>query len=112
MMAYQGYTGEMEWDDEAQIFHGNVANLRSVITFQGRTEAEARQAFRDSIDDYLAWAAEDGFAPEIPAGNELVLHLPPDLVRQAFLSAQKAGVTLDEWAIAALSRNVAPELAS
>ena len=112
MMAYQGYTGQMEWDDEAQIFHGNVANLRSVITFQGRTEAEARQAFRESVDEYLTGAAEDGFEPEIPAGNELVLHVPPDLVRQVFLSAQKAGVTLDEWATAAFSRNVAPELAN
>jgi predicted HicB family RNase H-like nuclease len=32
--------------------------LSDVITFEGVTFAEARQAFRDSIDDYLAFCAE------------------------------------------------------
>ena len=51
MMKYKGYTGHVEFDDEANIFHGN-ARHRDVITFQGTPE-EIKTAFRDSIDDYL-----------------------------------------------------------
>lgn len=96
MLTFKGYTGEMQWNADTQIFHGEVGGLRAVITFQGRNDTQTAQAFRDSVEDYLAWCAEDGTAPETPTRNELVLHVPPDLHRQVALVAQKAGVSLDE----------------
>ena len=53
MMEYKGYIGKVEFDDEAEIFHGEVINTRDVITFQGTTVAEIKQAFHDSVEDYL-----------------------------------------------------------
>jgi len=55
MIQYKGYQGKFEFDDQANIFHGEVINIRDVITFQATTEAELEQAFRDSVDDYLAF---------------------------------------------------------
>lgn len=45
MMQYKGYTGKVEFDDEAEIFHGEVIGLRDVITFQGKTLANSWSAF-------------------------------------------------------------------
>ena len=53
MLNYKGYTGHVEFDDEASIFHGEVLDLRDVVTFQGKSVDELFQAFRDSVDDYL-----------------------------------------------------------
>ena len=36
-MNYKGYTGKFEYDSDADLFHGEVLNLRDVITFQGRS---------------------------------------------------------------------------
>lgn len=58
MMKYKGYVGKVEFDDDADLFHGEIMNTRDVITFQGRTTDELRQAFKDSVDDYLAFCAE------------------------------------------------------
>jgi predicted HicB family RNase H-like nuclease len=55
-----GYHGKVEFDDEAGIFHGDVINTRDVITFQGKSVAELKKAFRDSIEDYLTFCAERG----------------------------------------------------
>ncbi len=73
MMAYKGYTGSVEVDTEADILFGRVVALRDVITFQGETIAEARKAFQDSVDDYLAFCAERGEAPEKPALNPFLI---------------------------------------
>ena len=35
MMEYKGYIARVEFDDEADILHGEVINTRDVITFQG-----------------------------------------------------------------------------
>jgi predicted HicB family RNase H-like nuclease len=60
MMEYKGYFAKIEFDDGANIFHGEVINLRDVITFEGETVKELKQAFQDSIDDYLDLARKEG----------------------------------------------------
>ena len=66
MLEYKGYTGTVEFDDEIGAFQGEVAHLRDVITFEGISVEELRQAFRDSIDDYVEWCAERGKKAEKP----------------------------------------------
>lgn len=60
MMEYKGYIGHVEFDDDAEIFHCEVINTRDVITFQGKTVEEIKQAFRDSVEDYLEYCAKLG----------------------------------------------------
>ena len=69
MMEYRGYVAKVECDDGAGVFHGEVLNLRDVITFEGKTVAELRKAFRDSVDDYLEFCAE---RKEVPRKNQWV----------------------------------------
>ncbi len=66
MMKYKGYEARVQFDDEAGLFHGEVVNLRDVITFQGTSVAELRAAFRDSVDDYLEFCASRGEQPAKP----------------------------------------------
>ncbi len=40
MMQYKGYLAEVEFDDDAIVFHGEAINTRDVITFQGNTVDE------------------------------------------------------------------------
>jgi len=66
MMENKGYLGEVEYDAQAKIFHGDVINTRDVITFQGTTVKEIEKAFKDSVDDYIDWCKEEGAEPEKP----------------------------------------------
>ena len=54
MLNHKG-TGRVEFDDEAGLFHGEVLDLKDVVTFQGRTVEELERAFRGSVEDYLAF---------------------------------------------------------
>jgi predicted HicB family RNase H-like nuclease len=71
MMQYKGYSGKIENDDDAEIFHGEVIGLRDVITFQGKTVDEIKQAFRESVDDYLEFCVQLGQAPEKPLCSQV-----------------------------------------
>lgn len=66
MMNYKGYVGQIEIDEEANVLFGRVLDIRDVITFKGETIAEARQAFYDSIDDYLEFCQEINQEPDKP----------------------------------------------
>jgi predicted HicB family RNase H-like nuclease len=90
MMEYKGYIGKVDFDDGANIFHGEVINTRDVITFQGSAADEVRQAFHDSVADYLAFCQQLGHDPEKPCTGKLILRLPPDLQRRASVAARQA----------------------
>lgn len=71
MMIYKGYSGHVELDDEAGLFHGEVLDTRDVITFQGTSVEELIQAFRDSIDDYLEHCRKRGEEPELAPYSDM-----------------------------------------
>ena len=97
MMEYKGYLGKVEFDDDASIFHGEVAGTRDVITFQGKSVAELKKAFRESVDDYLAFCAKRGEEPDKPFSGQFVARVSPDLHRRASLTANLAGKSLNAW---------------
>jgi predicted HicB family RNase H-like nuclease len=97
MMKYRGYVGRAEFDDEAGTFHGQVVGTRDVITFQGTTVAELRRAFKDSINDYLAFCAERGEQPEKPFSGQFVVRIPAGLHREINNAAAASGKSLNAW---------------
>ena len=64
MIESGGYRAAVKYDDDVCVFHGDVINTRDVITFQGASVAELRQAFRDSVDEYLKVCVERGRDPD------------------------------------------------
>ncbi len=63
-MIHGGYRAAVKYDYGAGVFHGDVIDTRDVITFQGASVAELRQAFRASVDEYLKVCAERGRNPD------------------------------------------------
>ena len=99
MLSYKGYTGHDEFDDEARLFHGEVLDTRDVVTFQGQSVDEIERAFHESVDDYLAFCAERGEAPDKPFSGRLMLRLPKDLHRDVFVGARRTGKSLNQFVV-------------
>ena len=97
MMEYKGYTGRVEFDDEAGVLHGQIIGIRDVITFEGTSVAELQQAFHESVDDYLDFCAQRGESPEKPFSGRFVVRLSPDLHRRAYVQAKLKGESLNKW---------------
>ena len=97
-LEYKGYAaGPIEFDEEARLFSGVVAGLRDVIHFCGRTADELAQAFKDSIDDYLAFCDERGAAPEKPYSGNFMVRVESSLHRKAAIRAAAEGISLNAW---------------
>lgn len=97
MLKYKGYTGVVQFDDEAMIFHGEVMGLRDVITFRGKTPEELKKEFEISIDGYLNWCMELGQEPEKPFSGNIHLRLQPDLHAQLAAQAKFKHVSLNNF---------------
>jgi predicted HicB family RNase H-like nuclease len=105
-MSYQGYQAVVEYDEEAGIFHGEVAGLRDVITFQGKSVAELKKALASSIEDYLTFCKERGEEPEKPFSGRFVVRADPSLHKDVAVAAKRAGVSLNKWVTSTLEKAV------
>jgi len=99
MLKYKGYSGAVEYDDEAKIFHGEVFDTKDVITFQGKSVNEIEKSFRESIDDYLEFCRIRGEEPDKPFSGKFVLRIPSDLHHKIYLNARRKGKSINNWII-------------
>ncbi|CAI8018511.1 hypothetical protein GBAR_LOCUS11230 [Geodia barretti] len=68
MMEYKGYVAETEYDDIAKVYCGSVINTAPcpIATFHADHPDDLFSEFQISVDEYLAWCAEDGVVPVKP----------------------------------------------
>ena len=99
MMEYKGYRAVVTFEDEADVFHGEVVNTRDVIVFEGTSVAQLKKEFKFSIDDYLKACEERGRTPDKPFSGKIPLRLPPEVHRAAAAAAAARiqGKSLNAW---------------
>ena len=59
-MQYKGYTAAVRYDERDRIFHGHLVDTYDDVFFEGRSVEELESAFREGVDDYLAYCVEAG----------------------------------------------------
>ncbi|MGF1659559.1 MAG: type II toxin-antitoxin system HicB family antitoxin [Rubrimonas sp.] len=102
MKPYKGYTGTVEFDEEDRVFHGRVVGVRDIVTFEARTADELVAAFRDSVDDYLAFHEERGTAPDRPLSGAISLRITPELHKAVVDAAGSRAKSVNQWIADAL----------
>jgi predicted HicB family RNase H-like nuclease len=104
-MKYKDYLGDVSYDADAKIFHGEVLGLKDVITFQGTTVKELEKAFKDSVDDYLMWCKERGEEPEKAFSGNLRIRISPNLHAKLAQAATIKGISLNSLVIDRLQKD-------
>jgi predicted HicB family RNase H-like nuclease len=94
---YKGYSGSIEFDDEDMVFHGRVLGLRDIVTFEAESAEGLVKAFRDSVDDYLAFCKERGVEPQRPYSGKLALRTTPEIHALLTKAAASDGKSINQW---------------
>ena len=97
MLKYKDYVGQVEFDSDADIFHGEIVGIRDVITFEGRSVKEIHQAMKDSVDDYFDMCRKHGKEPEKPFSGKLIIRLDSELHRKVACAALRDGKSINKW---------------
>lgn len=104
MMKYKGYIGQVTYDPEAKILHGEVVGLQAVITFQATNVQDIEKEFRASIDDYIEWCKERGAKPEKSFSGNIRLRVDKRMHAKLAKEAALHGISLNALIIDRLIR--------
>ncbi len=108
-MEHNGYgvSVEVNFDDEAGLFHGDVTGIRDGITFQGDTVADLQAAFQDSVAEYLQFCAERGREPDQSFTGD-AWHIVTADVQRAVAAAELEGRTRNDGSTETAERATTP----
>ena len=106
MMRYKDYFGSVHFSDEDNVFHGRVEFIRALVSYEGTDVATLRQAFQESVDEYLETCAEQGKQPEKPFKGSFNVRISPQLHQRIAASAASKGLTINKYIADVLERHV------
>lgn len=96
-MQYRDYVAKVEYDDAIKAFHGEVVNIQDTITFEGKSVKELEKAFRESVEDYVAFCREEDREPEKPYSGRFMLRISPELHRRLARAAKARRLSLNAY---------------
>lgn len=106
IMSYKGYAARIEYSDEDGCFIGHIAGIRDVVGFHGESVTQLRQAFEESVDDYVVTCEKLNRTPQRPYSGKVMLRIEPSIHARAAMLAESQGKSLNAWAQEVLSRAV------
>ena len=106
ILRYKDYLGHFEYDQDDDIFYGNVSHTNDVVTFQGRSIDELKQSLADAVEGYLTSCLESGKQPRKNFSGRINLRISPELHAKIAYLAEKEGMSINRWIISKLEQSL------
>ena len=65
-MTYKEYIAQIVYSEEDECFVEDLVGIRDIVSFHGDSLTEIREAFEESVDDYLLICQEFNRLPQKP----------------------------------------------
>jgi predicted HicB family RNase H-like nuclease len=105
-MTVDGYSAKIEYDEDTDLFRGQILGLTAGAEFYGSNPDELRMEFKRSLDVFLEVCRERGDEPRKQFSCKFNLRIPPDLHEKLALTAQAHRKSLNSFAQEALEISV------
>ncbi len=103
---YKGFVGVFNYIEEDEVLYGKIEGVTDLVTFEGTSVSEVKNAFYEAVEDYLFLCKEVGKEPYKSFKGSFNVRINPDLHRQVYLEAVKNNMNLNQFVQSTLERAV------
>ena len=107
LMTVDGYHAKIEYDEDLDLFRGEILGLNGGADFYGKNPKELRIEFKKSMLVFLEVCREKGIEPRRQFSGKFNLRIPPELHERLAIEAQAQGKSINSLAQEALQERVA-----
>jgi len=96
IIKYKDFIATVQFSEEDEAFIGHIEGINSIVSFEGQSVDELKQAFKEAVESYLAFCKRKGIT-EVQKSytGAFNVRLNADLHRKAALTAKLMGTTLN-----------------
>jgi len=106
IMEHGGYKAKIEYDPEIDLFRGEILGLNGGADFYGKSPAELRKEFKNSLKIYLDACKEKGIEPKKQYSGKFNLRIPPRVHREIAAKASAEKKSINQWVSEILENNL------
>ncbi len=88
-LKYKGYSATINFSVEDKVFYGNIWGIDDVVTFEGKSDIEAKKAFYKAVNDYLTTCMALNKEPEKPSKETVYLLKNPASAKRLLESLEE-----------------------
>jgi len=97
VLTYKGYIGSVNFSSDDNVFFGKLVGINDLITFEGETVQELKDAFHYMVDEHIKDCEEEKIPAEKSYRGSFNIRLSPDLHRRAAIFAKIHGTSLNTF---------------
>ncbi|WP_462265731.1 type II toxin-antitoxin system HicB family antitoxin [Mucilaginibacter sp.] len=101
-LKHQDYSATVHYSADDEVFFGKVMGINDLITFEGTSVAELKEAFQEAIEDYLETCKSLGKSPDKTYKGVFNVRVPAVLHQKAAMIALQHHMTLNDFVKTAL----------
>lgn len=105
-LVYKDFIGSVQFQAEDEIFFGRIEGITDLVTFEGSSVKELKQAFENAVEDYLELCETLGKEPYKSFKGSFNVRINPRLHRKAFEQATIEGITLNQFVQNAIEKEI------
>lgn len=96
-LKYKGFTAKIEFSADDGVFVGRVLGIDDMIIFHGKSVAELKKEFKDSIEFHLEVCEKEAKRAKKSYSGKVLLRLPAELHARISEIAASRGKSINEW---------------
>lgn len=105
-MKYKDYLGSINYSTEDEVFYGKVEGINGLVSFEGRSVDELKQAFQEAVEDYVRICESKNLPVEKSFKGSFNIRINPELHRAAARKAVEMGISLNQLVESAIEKAV------
>ncbi len=105
-LTYKDFVGSVHYSAEDSVFYGKIEGINDLITFEGTSVNELKEAFTQMVDKHLKDCDAEGITPQKSYKGSFNVRLSPELHRSAAIKAKMQGHSLNKFVSEAIKKAV------
>ena len=96
-LKYKDYTAAISYNANDEVFFGQVSGIKDLISFEGTSVSELKQAFEEAIEDYLQTCLSLNKSPDKVYKGVFNVRVPPSLHKKIASYSVQYAITLNDF---------------
>ena len=109
ILEYKGYYADIHFSANDEVFFGKLIGISDLVSFEGNSVNELKEAFIEAVEDYLETCQEIGKEPDKTYKGTFNVRVPTEIHRQAALIAALKKISLNDFVKSALEETIIKE---
>jgi predicted HicB family RNase H-like nuclease len=107
VLKYKDFFATVHYSTDDDVFFGKIEGINDLVTFEGSTTEELRNAFKDAVDDYIKLCKDHKRELFKSFKGSFNIRIAPDLHKKISETALSQGLSLNQLVQKALEQIVA-----